>query len=216
MTSGFFWRHPLVLSLNLEYYWRVEPDVRYFCELDYDPFLYMKQNKKKYGKQCVVYKLLGKGTHTVYTTQPSIFHSKNTLAPLSLCGTRSRSLHRKLPRRAKTTFLTRWQTPSFAFCRQTMAKLTTGVISGRILRLHAWIYGTQRPTKSFLSTWIIMAGSFMSAGEMHLCTLSLLRCICTRTKCISSTTLATNTASINIALQRIAWSVVVLAIPAIA
>ncbi|KAI9472007.1 MAG: nucleotide-diphospho-sugar transferase [Benjaminiella poitrasii] len=47
--SGFFWRHPLVLSLNLEYYWRVEPDVRYFCDLDYDPFLYMKQNKKKYA-----------------------------------------------------------------------------------------------------------------------------------------------------------------------
>ncbi|OBZ91626.1 Glycolipid 2-alpha-mannosyltransferase 2 [Choanephora cucurbitarum] len=47
--SGFFWRHPLVLSLNLEYYWRVEPDVRYFCDLDYDPFLYMKQNRKKYG-----------------------------------------------------------------------------------------------------------------------------------------------------------------------
>ncbi|KAI8090075.1 nucleotide-diphospho-sugar transferase [Gilbertella persicaria] len=47
--SGFFWRHPLVLSLNLEYYWRVEPDVRYFCDLDYDPFLFMKQNKKKYA-----------------------------------------------------------------------------------------------------------------------------------------------------------------------
>ncbi|KAI9364672.1 glycolipid 2-alpha-mannosyltransferase-domain-containing protein [Pilaira anomala] len=46
--SGFFWRHPLVLSLKLEYYWRVEPDVRYFCDLDYDPFLYMKQNNKKY------------------------------------------------------------------------------------------------------------------------------------------------------------------------
>jgi alpha 1,2-mannosyltransferase len=27
----------------------VEPDVRYFCELDYDPFLYMKKNNKKYG-----------------------------------------------------------------------------------------------------------------------------------------------------------------------
>lgn len=51
--SGFFWRHPLVLSLSLEYYWRVEPDVRYFCDLDYDPFLYMKQNKKKYGKLAV-------------------------------------------------------------------------------------------------------------------------------------------------------------------
>ncbi|KAI9262102.1 glycolipid 2-alpha-mannosyltransferase-domain-containing protein [Sporodiniella umbellata] len=47
--SGFFWRHPLVLSLNLEYYWRVEPDVRYYCELDYDPFLYMKKNNKKYA-----------------------------------------------------------------------------------------------------------------------------------------------------------------------
>ncbi|GAA5815761.1 hypothetical protein MFLAVUS_009276 [Mucor flavus] len=44
-----FQRHPLVLSLNLEYYWRVEPDVRYFCDLDYDPFLYMKQNNKKYA-----------------------------------------------------------------------------------------------------------------------------------------------------------------------
>ncbi|CAO3616482.1 unnamed protein product [Mucor hiemalis] len=48
--SGFFWRHPLVLSLNLEYYWRIEPDVRYYCDLDYDPFLYMKKNNKKYGK----------------------------------------------------------------------------------------------------------------------------------------------------------------------
>lgn len=47
--SGFFWRHPLVLSLNLEYYWRVEPDVRYYCTVDYDPFLYMKQNNKKYA-----------------------------------------------------------------------------------------------------------------------------------------------------------------------
>ncbi|CEG63605.1 hypothetical protein RMATCC62417_00723 [Rhizopus microsporus] len=47
--SGFFWRHPLVLSLDLEYYWRVEPDVRYYCDLDYDPFLYMKKHNKKYA-----------------------------------------------------------------------------------------------------------------------------------------------------------------------
>ncbi|KAF7726515.1 alpha 1,2-mannosyltransferase 2.4.1 [Apophysomyces ossiformis] len=47
--SGFFWRHPLVLELGWEYYWRVEPDVRYYCELDYDPFLYMKQNNKQYA-----------------------------------------------------------------------------------------------------------------------------------------------------------------------
>ncbi|KAI8990756.1 glycosyl transferase, partial [Mycotypha africana] len=55
--SGFFWRHPLVLSLNLEYYWRVEPNVRYYCELDYDPFLYMKQNNKKYEHSGTIPKL---------------------------------------------------------------------------------------------------------------------------------------------------------------
>jgi alpha 1,2-mannosyltransferase len=33
-----------------EYYWRVEPSVEFFCDLDYDPFLYMKENDKKYGK----------------------------------------------------------------------------------------------------------------------------------------------------------------------
>ncbi|KAI9028146.1 nucleotide-diphospho-sugar transferase [Phycomyces nitens] len=47
--SGFFWRHPLVLQLGWEFYWRIEPDVRYYCDLDYDPFLYMKKNKKQYA-----------------------------------------------------------------------------------------------------------------------------------------------------------------------
>ncbi|PWN47324.1 glycosyl transferase [Violaceomyces palustris] len=46
--SGFFWRHPLLDGL--EYYWRIEPDVRYFCDLeDFDPFRFMKEKQKKYG-----------------------------------------------------------------------------------------------------------------------------------------------------------------------
>ncbi|GAA5949998.1 hypothetical protein JCM21900_001359 [Sporobolomyces salmonicolor] len=45
--SGFFWRHPLLD--DYEYYWRVEPNVKFFCNLDYDPFLMMKQQHKKYG-----------------------------------------------------------------------------------------------------------------------------------------------------------------------
>lgn len=46
--SGFFFRHPLLL--RYKYYWRVEPDVKYFCDLtNYDPFRFMQQNKKKYG-----------------------------------------------------------------------------------------------------------------------------------------------------------------------
>jgi hypothetical protein len=46
--SGLFYRHPLMAEY--EFYWRVEPSVEFFCDLDYDPFLYMKENDKKYGK----------------------------------------------------------------------------------------------------------------------------------------------------------------------
>jgi len=35
--------------LPFDYYWRIEPDVEYSCDLDFDPFLYMQDNNKKYG-----------------------------------------------------------------------------------------------------------------------------------------------------------------------
>lgn len=28
---------------------RVEPNVEFYCDLDYDPFLFMQENNKKYG-----------------------------------------------------------------------------------------------------------------------------------------------------------------------
>jgi alpha 1,2-mannosyltransferase len=45
--SGFFFRHELMNKF--EYYWRVEPSVEIFCDIDYDPFKFMKENKKKYS-----------------------------------------------------------------------------------------------------------------------------------------------------------------------
>ncbi|KDE03062.1 hypothetical protein MVLG_06423 [Microbotryum lychnidis-dioicae p1A1 Lamole] len=45
--SMFFWRHPLLD--DIKWYWRVEPSVKYYCDLDFDPFRFMKENKKKYG-----------------------------------------------------------------------------------------------------------------------------------------------------------------------
>ncbi|CAO3589924.1 unnamed protein product [Absidia cylindrospora] len=45
--SGFFFRHPLLDPYD--YYWRIEPDVDYHCDIDYDVFRYMKDNGKKYG-----------------------------------------------------------------------------------------------------------------------------------------------------------------------
>ncbi|KAI9275180.1 nucleotide-diphospho-sugar transferase, partial [Helicostylum pulchrum] len=45
--SGFFFRHPLLDEYD--YYWRIEPDVDYYCDVDYDVFKFMRNNGKKYG-----------------------------------------------------------------------------------------------------------------------------------------------------------------------
>ncbi|KAF8654070.1 hypothetical protein AX16_003603 [Volvariella volvacea WC 439] len=46
-NSGFFYRHELLKQYR--YYWRIEPDVKFFCDLDYDPFLIMQDQNKVYG-----------------------------------------------------------------------------------------------------------------------------------------------------------------------
>lgn len=45
--SGFFFHQPLML--NYEYYWRIEPNVKFFCDVHYDPFRFMAENGKKYS-----------------------------------------------------------------------------------------------------------------------------------------------------------------------
>ncbi|KAK9897839.1 glycosyltransferase family 15 protein [Cystobasidium minutum MCA 4210] len=54
--SGFFFRHPLLDKY--EYYWRIEPNVKYFCDLDYDPFLFMQDNKMEYGFTISIYEYI--------------------------------------------------------------------------------------------------------------------------------------------------------------
>ncbi|KAE9377218.1 glycosyltransferase family 15 protein [Stipitochalara longipes BDJ] len=46
-NSGFFYKHPFLK--NHDWYWRVEPDVHYFCDIDYDVFRFMRDNNMKYG-----------------------------------------------------------------------------------------------------------------------------------------------------------------------
>ncbi|KAJ6489882.1 glycosyltransferase family 15 protein [Mycena sanguinolenta] len=46
-NTGFFYRHELLQKYR--YYWRIEPDVRFFCTMNYDPFLFMHDHDKKYG-----------------------------------------------------------------------------------------------------------------------------------------------------------------------
>lgn len=45
--SQFFYRHELLKPYR--YYWRVEPGVKFFCDMDYDPFIMMQEQKKVYG-----------------------------------------------------------------------------------------------------------------------------------------------------------------------
>ncbi|KAI8374303.1 glycolipid 2-alpha-mannosyltransferase-domain-containing protein [Radiomyces spectabilis] len=45
--SGFFYMHPLLDGLD--YYWRVEPGVKFSCDIDYDPFRFMQMHDLKYG-----------------------------------------------------------------------------------------------------------------------------------------------------------------------
>lgn len=63
--SGFFFRHPLML--NYEYYWRVEPSIQLFCDISFDPFRYMVDNKKKYSFVLSLYEY--------YETIPTLWDS---------------------------------------------------------------------------------------------------------------------------------------------
>lgn len=45
--SGFFFQQELML--DYEYYWRVEPSIELYCDIDYDVFKFMKEKKKNYG-----------------------------------------------------------------------------------------------------------------------------------------------------------------------
>jgi len=46
-NSGFFYQHPALRSYT--HYWRVEPDVHFFCDIPYDPFRFLRDNGLAYG-----------------------------------------------------------------------------------------------------------------------------------------------------------------------
>ena len=46
-NSGFFFKQKILDQYD--YYFRVEPDVKYYCDFPYDPFKVMREQKKKYG-----------------------------------------------------------------------------------------------------------------------------------------------------------------------
>lgn len=51
-NSGFFFRQKILEEYD--YYWRVEPGVKFTCEINYDPFEFMLHNDKDYGFTMIV------------------------------------------------------------------------------------------------------------------------------------------------------------------
>ncbi|BGP03155.1 hypothetical protein JCM10021v2_006882 [Rhodotorula toruloides] len=45
--SGFVHKHPLLK--DYDYYWRLDPNVKFYCDFENDPFKLMQERKKKYG-----------------------------------------------------------------------------------------------------------------------------------------------------------------------
>lgn len=55
--SGLFFKHPLMD--DYDWYWRVEPDVEFFCDIDFDVFKFMRDNNKKYAFTISIFEYLG-------------------------------------------------------------------------------------------------------------------------------------------------------------
>ncbi|XP_006456474.1 hypothetical protein AGABI2DRAFT_211452 [Agaricus bisporus var. bisporus H97] len=52
-NSGFFYQHPLMQKYR--WYWRIEPDVHFHCDVNVDPFLFMEDNNKTYSFTITMY-----------------------------------------------------------------------------------------------------------------------------------------------------------------
>ncbi|THU84115.1 glycosyltransferase family 15 protein [Dendrothele bispora CBS 962.96] len=52
-NSGFFFRHPLVQKYR--WYWRLDSDVHFHCDINFDPFLYMEEKEKVYAFTITMY-----------------------------------------------------------------------------------------------------------------------------------------------------------------
>jgi len=85
--SGFFFRQPLMM--NYDYYWRVEPSVELYCDIHYDPFRFMHENKKKYSFVISLYEYietiptLWESTKKFMKNHPEHIAADNSMAFLS-------------------------------------------------------------------------------------------------------------------------------------
>jgi mannosyltransferase len=86
-NSGLFYKHPALE--NIRWYWRVEPKVHFFCDVDYDVFRYMQDNNKTYGFTINLYDApksipsLWPETIKFLAEHPEYLHGNNAMAWLT-------------------------------------------------------------------------------------------------------------------------------------
>ncbi|KAF2838302.1 glycosyltransferase family 15 protein [Patellaria atrata CBS 101060] len=78
--SGFFFKHELLQKY--EWYWRLEPEIKYFCDITYDPFQAMIAANKTYGFTIAVKEL--KETVPNIFRYASAYKRKNNLTSQGL------------------------------------------------------------------------------------------------------------------------------------
>lgn len=82
-NSGFFYLHPALATYD--YYWRVEPDVHFYCDIEYDVFRFVRDNNIKYGFNMAIlddarsFPTLWKETRRFMQAHPELVHPEADL-----------------------------------------------------------------------------------------------------------------------------------------
>jgi hypothetical protein len=83
-NSGFFYNHPILQPYT--HYWRVEPDVHFFCDIPYDPFAFMAAHDLVYGFNMNIlddarsFASLWSVTKDFMTKHPALVHPRADMA----------------------------------------------------------------------------------------------------------------------------------------
>lgn len=85
--SGFFWREKLLEKYD--WYWRVEPNTKLYCDINYDVFQWMQDNEKTYGFTITIHEY-ERTIQTLWSTvksflkeNPSVVNKKNLMKFIS-------------------------------------------------------------------------------------------------------------------------------------
>ncbi len=165
--SGFFFRHEL--TLDLDYYWRVEPGIKLYCDLDYDPFVFMQMNNKTYGFTMALYEYFDTVPTLWDTTKQFIAAHPNT-SPRTTAFTSSPT-NRNVCSNLAGIFVT----------------------SGVTLRLVIYAGGGQNRTWTTSNGSTRLVGSSTSDGVMLPCTQSQSQSCSIEVDCTTSTISVTST-----------------------